>query len=173
MNISFLKLTELTSDIANKFNYWENDTQLIPFMRPVQNEADLQRQETITIDSVKQRLEYLHIYLIYQDGQLIGEMNYMVDPEHLFKKEAGTAWIGITIGEAEARGKGIGYTALQFLEEVIKQQGLQRIELGVFEFNTPAYKLYEKLGYTEIARIPDFTYWEGKMWADIRMEKYV
>jgi len=50
---------------------------------------------------------------------------------------------------------------------------LKRIELDVFEFNTQAIKLYRKLGYKEIARIPDFTYWQGKVWQDIRMEKYL
>lgn len=49
----------------------------------------------------------------------------------------------------------------------------QRIELGVFEFNTNALKLYQKLGYKEINRTEDFTYWNGKMWHDIRMEKYL
>ena len=84
----------------------------------------------------------------------------------------GTAWISITIGEEIARGKGIGYQALQYLEQEIRKQGLKRIELGVFEFNTAAIKLYQRAGYREIGRIPDFTYWQGKMWQDIRMEKY-
>ena len=35
------------------------------------------------------------------------------------------------------------------------------------------WKLYQKAGYQEICRIPDFTFWQGKMWQDIRMEKYV
>jgi RimJ/RimL family protein N-acetyltransferase len=47
------------------------------------------------------------------------------------------------------------------------------MELGVFEFNTHAIKLYEKTGFQEIGRIPDFTFWQGRMWQDIRMEKYV
>ncbi|WP_342710115.1 GNAT family protein [Lentibacillus persicus] len=55
----------------------------------------------------------------------------------------------------------------------MKKAGNQRIELGVFEFNKPAYKLYQKLGYREIGRIHQFTYWQGSMWSDIRMEKYV
>jgi ribosomal protein S18 acetylase RimI-like enzyme len=84
----------------------------------------------------------------------------------------GTAWIGITIGDPEGRGKGIGYKAIQYLEEEIKKQGLNRVELGVFEFNTQAQKLYRKLGYEEIGRIENFTYWQEKMWKDIRMEKY-
>ena len=100
-------------------------------------------------------------------------MDYQVDPRHLYKKEPGTAWIGIVIGEQAGRGRGIGVPAIQHLEEQIQRQGLKRIELGVFEFNTNAIRLYQKLGYREIARIKDFTYWDGKMWQDIRMEKYV
>ena len=110
---------------------------------------------------------------IYLDDQLVGEMNYMVDPPHLYKKEPGTAWIGITIGDAAAQGKGVGRAAMQFLEEQIRAQGLKRIELGVFEFNTRAHHLYQKLGYQEIGRVAAFTYWDDKMWADIRMEKYL
>jgi len=60
-----------------------------------------------------------------------------------------------------------------YLEEEIKAQGLKRIELGVFEFNTNAIKLYRKMGFEEIGRIDDFTYWDGRMWGDIRMEKYL
>lgn len=96
-----------------------------------------------------------------------------MDPEHLFTKEPGTAWISITIGEAHARGKGIGYQSLHYLEKQIIAHGLRRIELGVFEFNTPALSLYHKLGYREIGRIKDFTYWRDRMWQDIRMEKYL
>jgi len=47
-------------------------------------------------------------------------------------------------------------------------QGLKRIELGVFEFNTNAINLYQKLGYKDIARINNFTCGQ-----DIRMEKYL
>ncbi|MFB4166821.1 GNAT family N-acetyltransferase [Virgibacillus sp. JSM 102003] len=170
MNTYFIKLTEPTPTIVKMFNQWENDPNLVPLTRPTLNKADLE-QHVITIDDLNQRLEHHHIYLIYLDDKLIGEMNYMVDPPHLYKKVPGTAWIGITIGEPEARGKGIGYMAIQFLEEQIMQQGLKRIELGVFEFNLQAHKLYKKLGYQEIGWIQDFTFWQNIMWSDIRMEK--
>jgi RimJ/RimL family protein N-acetyltransferase len=100
-------------------------------------------------------------------------MDYQIDPPHLYKKERNTAWIGIVIGEGSARGKGIGAYAMEYLEEEIKQAGLKRIELGVFEFNINAIKLYERMGYKEIARLDGFTFWEDKMWQDIRMEKYI
>jgi RimJ/RimL family protein N-acetyltransferase len=173
VNVQIERLVEPTLEIATAFTRWENDPALVPLTRPNQNEAALQRQQVVSLEDLTQRLNDHHIYLIYLAKQLIGEMSYQVDPEHLFKKEKGTAWIGITIGEAQGRGKGIGRQALEYLEQQIMADGLARIELGVFEFNRPAHALYNKLGYTEIGRVPDFTYWQGQMWQDIRMEKYL
>jgi RimJ/RimL family protein N-acetyltransferase len=173
MDLQFKKLTETTPEIAESLSRWENDPALIPFIRPNSSKEALEQREPVTISKLAQRLDHDHIYLIYMDGQLVGEMNYQVDPSYLFKKEPGTAWIGIVIGEESARGKGVGFHAIRFLEEEIKAQGLKRIELGVFEFNTNAIKLYERMGYKEIAHIDGFTFWENKMWQDIRMEKYL
>jgi RimJ/RimL family protein N-acetyltransferase len=173
MTTHFIKLTEPTSSLVDVINRWENDPVLIPLTRPNKNKSELEHRNKMTLDDLTKRLENHHIYLIYLNDKLIGEMNYMVDPSHLYKKEHGTAWIGITIGEPEGRGKGIGYVAIQYLEEQIKKQGLKRIELGVFEFNKQAYKLYQKLGYKKIGSIDSFTFWEGIMWTDIRMEKYI
>ncbi|WP_144550716.1 GNAT family N-acetyltransferase [Bacillus sp. X1(2014)] len=173
MTTTFIKLTQPTSNIVEVFNRWENDPALIPLTRPNQNQSELDRRDNMSLEDLTKRMEDHHIYLIYLDDQLTGELNYVVDPPYLFKKEPGTAWLGITIGETIGRGKGIGYAAIQYLEEQVKEQGLKRIELGVFEFNHQAQKLYQKLGYTEIGRIDNFTYWQGKMWTDIRMEKYV
>lgn len=173
MITSFTKLIQPTAEIVESLNRWENDPELIPVMRPNPNQEALESRKTLTVDSITRRLEHDHIYLIHLDGRLIGEMNFQVDPAHLFRREAGTAWIGITIGEKTARGRGIGRQALEFLEAQISQMGLKRIELGVFEFNTNAIRLYQNLGYVEFGRIEAFTYWQGKMWQDIRMEKYV
>jgi RimJ/RimL family protein N-acetyltransferase len=173
LNITFSKLTQPTIEIAACFERWENDPDLIPFMRPNHNQQDLEKREIVTIASLTKRIENHEIHLIYLDDQLVGEVNYTIDPAHLLKKEAGTAWIGVDIGEADARGKGIGHSAMQYLEEQIRFAGYKRIELGVFEFNLNAIKLYQKSGYAEIGRINDFTFWQGKMWQDIRMEKYI
>ena len=173
LNLYFTKLTEPTEEILEALNRWENDPLLIPLTRPNKNQEELERQWKITLDDLRRRIKNRPTYLIYLNDQLIGEMNYMVDPEHLYKREPGTAWLAITIGEEIGRGRGIGYMAIQYLEEQIRQQGLKRIELGVFEFNKQAQKLYMKLGYRQIARIENFTYLDGEMWADIRMEKYL
>lgn len=166
-------LDEPTPEIAAAFTRWENDPALIPFSRPNQTPEDLERRTVVTVDELWQRLQHQRAYLIYLDGQLIGEMSYQVDPAHLWKRAPGTAWLGITIGEASGRGRGVGRQALGYLEQQILLHGLPRIELGVFAFNLPALTLYQRLGYTEIGRVDDFTYWQNRLWQDIRMEKYL
>ena len=173
LDIDFKKLLTPTSEIAAPFSKWENDPILIPLIRPNSSEEDLLSRKPVSVNDLLERIKHSAIYLIYAQGELVGEMNYQVDPPYVYKKVKGTAWIGITIGEESGRGKGIGYHALRYLEKQIKLRGLKRIELGVFEFNTRAVKLYQRSGYKEIARIEDFTYWQGKMWQDIRMEKYL
>jgi hypothetical protein len=115
LTIQFAPLVQPTREIAEAFTRWENDPALIPLSRPNRTEQDLEKRQVVTLDDMVQRLSHQHIYLIYLEAQLIGEMNYQVDPEYLFKKEPRTAWISITIGEAHGRGKGIGYQSLLYL----------------------------------------------------------
>jgi len=173
LNIDFVKLTTPTPEIAAAFTRWETDPALIPLTHPNPNAEALLRTDTVSIDELEKRIVRKQIYLIHLQDQLIGAIDYQVNPTYLYKKDADTAWLGIVIGEETARGRGIGAQALRYIETQIKLAGIKRIELGVFEFNTRAIKLYQKVGYQEIGRINDFTYWQGKMWQDIRMEKYL
>jgi RimJ/RimL family protein N-acetyltransferase len=173
MKVEFKQLKSSSPEIAGILDKWGNDPGLIPYIRPNPTEADLEEHQPVTVKLLEQRLQHHQIYLIYANGQLVGEMDYQVDPPHLFKKVTGTAWIGINIGEEIARGKGVGVDAMHFLEQQARANGVKRIELGVFEFNHRAIKLYTKMGYREIGRINDFTFWQGKLWQDIRMEKYL
>lgn len=173
MEISFKKLTQPTPEVAAAMDKWENDPALIPFIHVNQTNAELEKWKPVTIEWLIKRLLDHEMYLIYDHGQLIGEVEYQANPDHLYNKVTGSVWVGIIIGEEYARGKGIGALAMKFLEEQIKAAGFQRIELGVFEFNINAIKLYQKLGYQEIVRINDFTFWQGRLWQDIRMEKYL
>jgi len=171
MVITFRKLITPDKKIASTLECWSNDPIITHLIRPNQNQNELEGFVPITVESLEKQLREFSIYLIYMDELLVGEMNFQADPIHLYKKEARTAWIGLVIGEESARGNGIGFLAMKYLEEIIRGQNFTRIELGVFEFNIRGIKLYEKLGYQEIGRIADFTYWRGKMWQDIRMEK--
>ncbi|SIS49620.1 GNAT family N-acetyltransferase [Salimicrobium flavidum] len=173
MNVSFEKLTEPSQATVDLINRWESDPAIIPLIRPNKNQEELDSRITVTQTGLKKQLEYKQIYLIFLDNQLVGIMDYMVNPDHLFHQIDNTAWLGILIGEREARGKGIGYQAINYIEEEVRRKGLKRIEIGVFEFNEQALKLYRSMGYKEIARIDNFTFWKQRMWADIRLEKYL
>lgn len=111
------------------------------------------------------------IFVIYVDELPVGNFSIMMDPGHLLKKEKGTAWLGLTIGDRDYWGSGVGTKAMDFFEERAQFHGAHRIELGVFEFNKRAQGFYKKLGYKEIGRLENFTWKDGKTFDDIRMEK--
>lgn len=167
----FTRLQTASDETAVVFTRWESDPELVPLTRRNRDAAELAAREVVTVAGLEARLEHHAIYLIHVEGRLVGEMSYRVDPEHLFHGEPGTAWVGITLGEPAARGRGIGTLAMGFLEEEIRKAGLHRIELGVFAFNEPAIRTYRKLGYQDMGRIRAFTFWQGRMWDDLRMEK--
>lgn len=171
--VEYRKLTRPDSEIAAAFDRWENDPDLVPFIRPTKSKAEQEEIHKVNIESLTDRMKHTSFYLIYADGRLVGEVNYQEDPPHCMKQEKGTAWIAITIGEKSARHCGIGSDAMCFLEEETRRLGFRRIELGVFEFNSNARRLYSKSGYREIGRIENFTWWQGSLRTDIRMEKWL
>jgi RimJ/RimL family protein N-acetyltransferase len=173
LKTKFIQLTTPTTEIAQAFTKWDNDPVLKPLMHTNKNQKALETPRLVTVDLLNKRLKHCLTYLIVLDDELVGQMNFQTGFKNLYKNEPNTAWIGMGIGQAHARGKGVGTQALAFLENLIKQRGLTRIELGVFPFNKPAIKLYKKSGCQEIGRIENFTYWQGKMWPIIQMEKYL
>lgn len=63
------------------------------------------------------------------------------------------ATLGIIIGDDEDRGRGYGSEAIMLLEEfVFNRMNLNRLELGLREYNTNGYKCYLKCGFKEEGR---------------------
>lgn len=70
----------------------------------------------------------------------------------------------IEVGEKAARGRGVGRQAMaQLLEHAFGDLDLERIRLGVFEFNRPAIKLYRALGFVDDGRY-GWHFAEGRFW---------
>ncbi len=109
-------------------------------------------------------------YSIEVEGQSIGELSFSL-AHPCCNRDPQAAWLGIVIGESSAWGRGYGREAIRLIEAEALRMGASRIELGVFEFNTRARKLYTSLGYVQTRVIPDFTWWNGRLWSDIRMCK--
>lgn len=75
----------------------------------------------------------------------------------------GSGWIGIAVGNPANQGKGYGHEAMQLvLEFAFLELNLHRVQLSVFEYNTPAIRLYEKLGFTREGVQREFLQRDGR-----------
>ena len=89
-----------------------------------------------------------HNYAIVENGndRLLGGCGLM-DIDHVH----GTAMIGIFIGAAADRGKGLGGEAMGLLIDYgFRYLNLHNIMLKVFSFNAAGIRCYEKLGFRRI-----------------------
>ena len=77
---------------------------------------------------------------------------------------------GITIGETDYQNKGYGTEAMEMLLEYgFNTLNMNRIELSVYEFNTRAFKTYQKVGFVEEGRKRQARYHNGKYQDEIIM----
>lgn len=76
----------------------------------------------------------------------------------------------VLIGQSESRGNGYGtqlmYAALTFAFEKLN---LHKVSLGVFDFNTPAIKCYEKVGFQKEGLLRDARKHGDEYWNLIEM----
>lgn len=171
-----LRIVPIDKKQIKPFEYiakWCNDPEIKYLIGANFSEAEMPDVKSEEIQKNAHNNPKKYLYLILDGDEPIGDVSIMIDPKHLHKKEEGTGWISICIGEKDYRGKGVAHEAMLFLEKECKSLGLKRIELGVFEYNERAIAFYKKLGYEVFDRIEDFVYYEGKWRADIRMEKYL
>lgn len=173
MNITLKKLDEYTLDIFKLMAKWSNDEDIKPFSTPNMDGGELRDVSGEEFLEISMKNKNKRIFLIMDAEKPIGEMTVQKDFEMLTKKDERTAWISIAIGEKSYWGKGVGKTAMKLLEEECKKIGYNKIELGVFEFNERALKLYKSLGYKQIAIHNHFTYYNGSWYDDIRMIKNI
>jgi RimJ/RimL family protein N-acetyltransferase len=73
---------------------------------------------------------------------------------------AKTGRIGIIV-KKEFRGLGIGKQILITLREYAALLGVKTLSLTVFATNSKAIKLYEKVGFVEVERVPNKYYRKG------------
>lgn len=117
-------------------------------------------------DEIKVAEELIDIYLSqpgqqdYQivvaedgNGKVTGYMTY--GPTPLTEGTWDLYWIAVS---PEVQGQGYGQLLVRYLENEVKKKGgrLVMIETSSQPKYLPTRKFYEKLGYREMARIPDF-----------------
>lgn len=171
--ISLKELIELEPDLVKKITAWYNDPLIACFIHPNFEEKPMTAMdENDTLKALSPK-DHTYRYIVYDDATAIGEVSLTRDFHWLVKSEPKTAWISILIGDQSYWRQGAASQAMSLLEDIIRQQGYQRIELGVFANNVKAQGLYQKLGYTPCAVIPHFTFIDGIWVDDIRMDKFL
>ena len=169
-----MELVEANGIEDFKFLYeLETDPEIIYYYHP--NFSEDGKMEFLSYDKAMKEYENQNakkIYIVKYKGERIGTFSVIKDFEYLVKKEEGTAWISLAFIK-KYHGNQIVKDSYFLFEERLKEDGYNKIELGVFEFNTRARRFYEKIGYDQIACLKDFTYYNGKWWADYRYEKNI
>ncbi|MEV8534738.1 GNAT family protein [Streptomyces sp. NPDC051211] len=80
------------------------------------------------------------------------------------------ARLGRVLIAPEARGRGLGEALLrQTLDRAFGELGLPALDLGVYTHNTPAVRLYERLGFRTEALLPDVEEVDGVRWSALQM----
>jgi ribosomal-protein-alanine acetyltransferase len=111
----------------------------------------------------RRQLQYLQqrdtaVFLVAEkDGRLVGEGIALL--RHHKQTISGRAY-SLAVDPA-FRGQGIGERLMKELVEQLKIRGARRIYLEVEASNTPAVRLYQRLGFNGVGALPDY-YGQGK-----------
>ncbi len=116
-----------------------------------------------TVESMKGQIKSgSFYYLIYYNKRSVGYLS--------FNKEQNVIFLSKVYVLHNFRGKKIGKTAMSFVENMAKESGLSKIQLGVNKYNVNTIRAYEKLGFKNIG--PSITdIGGGFIMDDFKMEK--
>ena len=126
---------------------WWHDSE---FARMLESEAvQLTSEKRIRELLVEHRLDkgfeperYPFSVRALKDDRLIGFFSIWVDLIH------SEAWVGIGIGERDFWGRGYGTDMMRLcLRYAFSELGIQRVSLGLHEYNARALRSYEKSGF--------------------------
>jgi RimJ/RimL family protein N-acetyltransferase len=171
MPLSFRPLDLASRSDCEHLARWANDPEIRHFATFHADAAAYSEVATPESVALRPRGPRERRWIIEADGVPVGEMGFVFGVPHMIDKDPHTAWLSIVIGEAHARGRGLGREAMLALEKMASEDGARRFELGVFEFNARALKLYQNLGYRLVSKLNDFTWWKDRKWADLRLIK--
>lgn len=83
----------------------------------------------------------------------------------------GTAEFGLMIGEADARGRGLGTeTTLLMLAYAFTSLRLHNVMLRVYEYNHAGIRAYQKAGFREFGRRQQCHCFAGQRWDEVYMQ---
>lgn len=153
---------------------WQRDTE---FIRLADSDPVLLSSEKKIKEDMEKRWEnpqperYPFSVRTLADDKLIGFLGLWVDLIH------SDAWVGLGIGDRDFWSKGYGTDMMKIaLRYAFLELGLQRVSLGLHEYNPRALRSYEKAGFRLEGRTRKDILREGKrtdtLWMGILREEW-
>ncbi len=93
-----------------------------------------------------------HHLLVAEDDVTGDRVGYLWYGPRSSGADPNVAWLYDVYVEEELRGGGLGRRLMEALEVQVRSDGHHRIELNVFGDNDRARRLYDSMGYREMAR---------------------
>lgn len=131
-----------------------------------------------TSERIKAYMEEGSMYLYEENGQIIGAMAvtmYQGDDYHAIKwseqvADNEAAVIHILAVSPDHQGTGIGFGMIREAIRTAQDKGMKAIRLDALASNTPAHKIYERLGFEY--RGKQHLYAENTGWTDFFFFEY-
>ena len=101
MNINLKKINLDNSLEIESYVKWENDLDFYHLIAPMRSKDSKVEMVTVvlTVNFFKKNPDRLkNTYIVFDNKNPIGQITIHIDPDHLYRKEKGTCWIGLTIG---------------------------------------------------------------------------
>lgn len=94
------------------------------------------------------------VFVCAHEAALLGAIIVAVkdEPENRWQQSRRTGYIEELIVTQTARGRGIGKQLMEIARDWVLSQGVQVMELHVWEANTGAWRFYESLGLKSVQR---------------------
>lgn len=155
---------------------WQRDTEFIRLAdsEPSQLSSEKKIKEWFDkqAESGPQPKRYSFSVRTLDDDKYIGFLGLWVDLIH------SEAWVGLGIGEREFWSKGYGTDMMKLcLQYVFNELCVERLSLGVHEYNPRALKSYEKCGFRLEGRTRKDVMREGRrtdtLWMGILREEWL
>jgi RimJ/RimL family protein N-acetyltransferase len=135
-----------TEDVAI-FTKWLNDRTVTDGLGDTFMQFNLMNERE-WLENAQKNGDYSFAIVSAETDKAIGSIG-LFDIKHVHR----TATVGLFIGDAENRGKGLGTEAMKLIVGYsFDVLNLRNIMLNVYEFNENAYKSYIKAGFKEIGR---------------------
>lgn len=162
-----LRLAALnTGTDPETFARWTQDTEFMRLLDADPAAPSTLAKERSQIEKDENSADFVGFALrTLTDDRLIGYIGLFDIQWH-----AGTAFVGIGIGERDYWGKGYGTDAMRLIVRyAFEALHLRRVGLDVFAYNERAYRSYVKSGFVEEGRARQYLHRDGRRWDLIYM----